>query len=47
MKISKTAHRSHLTDEHLQSILRLSATRELTANINELVAKKKMPNIQL
>jgi len=39
MKTNKTAHRSRLTDEHLQSILRISTTRDLTPYINELVAK--------
>ena len=41
MKTNKTAHRSRLTDEHLQSILRVSTTRDLTPNINQLVAKKR------
>lgn len=30
MKINKLAHRSRLTDEHLQSILRISTTQNLT-----------------
>ncbi|KAL7868359.1 hypothetical protein SRHO_G00097430 [Serrasalmus rhombeus] len=47
MKTNKTAHRSRLPDEHLQSILRVSTTRDLMPNINERVAKKKMPSIQL
>ena len=41
MKINKTSHRSRLTDEHLQSILRISITQNLTPNINELVANKR------
>uniref|UniRef100_A0AAR2IK74 SPIN-DOC-like zinc-finger domain-containing protein n=1 Tax=Pygocentrus nattereri TaxID=42514 RepID=A0AAR2IK74_PYGNA len=41
MKTNKTAHRSRLTDEHLQSILRVSIARDLTPNINEPVAKKR------
>ncbi|KAL7859442.1 hypothetical protein SRHO_G00145890 [Serrasalmus rhombeus] len=41
MKTNKTAHRSRLTDERLQSILRVSTTRDLTPNINKLVAKKR------
>lgn len=41
MKINKTSHRSRLTDEHLQSILRISSTQNLTPNINKLVAKKR------
>lgn len=40
MKINKTAHRSRLTDDHLQSILRISTTHDFTPNINQLVAKK-------
>ncbi|XP_065444398.1 general transcription factor II-I repeat domain-containing protein 2A-like [Chrysemys picta bellii] len=42
MKINKTSHRSRLTDEHLQSILRIFTTQNLTPNINELVAKKRL-----
>ncbi|KAM4620367.1 general transcription factor II-I repeat domain-containing protein 2 [Polymixia lowei] len=41
MNINKTSHRSRITDEHLQSILRISTTQNLTPNINELVAKKR------
>jgi hypothetical protein len=41
MKINKTSHRSRLTDEHLQSIMRISMTQNITPNINELVAKKR------
>lgn len=41
MKLNKTVHRSRLTDEHLQSILRISATQDLTPNLNEIVAKKR------
>lgn len=41
MKTNKTSHRSCLTDEHLQSILRISTTQNLTPNLNELVAKKR------
>ena len=41
MKINKTSHRSRLTDEHLQSILRISATQSLTPNINKLVSMKR------
>lgn len=40
-KINKTAHRSCLTDEHLQSIPRITTTQNLTPNLNELVAKKR------
>lgn len=40
MKINKTAHRSRLTDEHLQSILRISTTQDLTPNLNELALTK-------
>lgn len=41
MKINKTAHRSRLTDEHLQSILRISTTQNLAPNVNKLFAKKR------
>ncbi|KAM3599081.1 uncharacterized protein V6R79_007695, partial [Siganus canaliculatus] len=41
MKTNKTAHRSRLTDAHLQSILRISTTQNLAPNVNELVAKKR------
>ena len=41
MKINKTADRSCLTDERLQSILRISTTKSLTPNLNKLVAKKR------
>lgn len=35
-----TAHSSRLTDEHLQSILRISTTQDLTPNLNELALTK-------
>ncbi|XP_035500193.1 general transcription factor II-I repeat domain-containing protein 2-like [Scophthalmus maximus] len=41
MKMNKTAHRSRLTDGHLQSILRISTAQELTPNLNDLTAKKR------
>ena len=41
MKINKTSNRSGLTDQRLQSILRISTTQNLTPIINKLVAKKR------
>ena len=41
MKINKTAHRSCLTDEHLQSILRVFTTQNFTPNLNALAAKRR------
>lgn len=41
MTMNKTSHRSRLTDKHLQSIPRLSTTRNIALNINELVDKKR------
>lgn len=40
---NKTSHRSRLTDEHLQSILRISTTQNITPNIsiNKVVDKKR------
>lgn len=40
MKINKTAHSSPLTDEHLQSILRISTTQDFTPNLNKLALTK-------
>ena len=41
MKLNKTSHRTRLTDEHLQSILRLASAQSLTPNIDELVSKMR------
>ncbi|XP_060786987.1 general transcription factor II-I repeat domain-containing protein 2-like [Neoarius graeffei] len=41
IKMNKTTQRSHLTDAHLHSILRVSTAQSLTPNINELAAKKR------
>ncbi|KAG7516011.1 general transcription factor II-I repeat domain-containing protein 2-like [Solea senegalensis] len=41
MKLNKTSHRSRLTDEHVNSILRISSAQSLTPNINELVLKMR------
>lgn len=41
MKINKTAHRSRLTDDHLQSVLTISITQDFPPNIIQLVAKKR------
>ncbi|XP_076011117.1 general transcription factor II-I repeat domain-containing protein 2-like [Genypterus blacodes] len=41
MKMNKTSHRSRLTDEHLQSGLRISSVQSLTPNIDELASKKR------
>ena len=38
MKVNKASHRSLLSNEHLESILKISTTSDLTTN--ELVAKK-------
>ncbi|XP_029639663.1 general transcription factor II-I repeat domain-containing protein 2-like [Octopus sinensis] len=40
-KMKKTSHRSRPTDEHLQSILRVSTTQNFVPNCNELIAKKR------
>ena len=42
MNNKKTAHRNWcLTDEHLQSFLRIATTQSLTPNLNDLVAMKR------
>ncbi|KAE8278713.1 General transcription factor II-I repeat domain-containing protein 2 [Larimichthys crocea] len=41
MKLNKTEHRSHFTDKHLDSILRISSAQSLTLNIDELVQKMR------
>ncbi|XP_063322782.1 general transcription factor II-I repeat domain-containing protein 2-like [Pelmatolapia mariae] len=41
MKLSKTSHRSRLTDKHLDSILRTSSAQNLTPSIDELVQKMR------
>ena len=46
MKVNKTAHRSRLTDEHLECILRNFLTWNPTRNLDELVAQKKRAIIQ-
>ncbi|GAA6098908.1 general transcription factor II-I repeat domain-containing protein 2-like, partial [Tachysurus ichikawai] len=41
MKMTKTSHRSRLTDEHLRSILRVSSAQSLSPDIDELASKKR------
>ncbi|KAK0136278.1 General transcription factor II-I repeat domain-containing protein 2 [Merluccius polli] len=41
MKMTKTSHRSRLTDEHLCSILRTSSALSLSPDIDELAPKKR------
>ena len=41
MKMNKISHRSHLTDEHLHSILKISSARSLTPDTDGLASKKK------
>ena len=41
MKMTKTSHRSRLTDEHLCSILRISSAQSLCPDIDELASKKR------
>ncbi|KAK0137595.1 General transcription factor II-I repeat domain-containing protein 2 [Merluccius polli] len=41
MKMTKTSHRSRLTDEDLCSILRISSAQSLSPDIDELASKKR------
>ena len=41
MKMTKTSHRSCLTDEHLCSILRISSAQSLSPDTDELASKKR------
>ena len=40
MKVSKTPHRSRLTEEHLHSVLRISSSQSLTPDIDKLASKR-------
>ena len=41
MMINKTSHRSHLTDEHLHSVLEISSAQSLTPDIDGLASRKR------
>uniref|UniRef100_A0A3Q3VVK5 Uncharacterized protein n=1 Tax=Mola mola TaxID=94237 RepID=A0A3Q3VVK5_MOLML len=41
MKMNQSSHRRRLTDVHLQAIMRISTSQNLTSNINKLVTKKR------
>ena len=46
MEFNNTSHRSHLTNEHLHSILRFSSAQSPTPNIDVLVQDETPPSIR-
>ncbi|KAI7811513.1 putative general transcription factor II-I repeat domain-containing protein 2A-like, partial [Triplophysa rosa] len=41
MKLTKTSHRSRLTDEHLVSVLKVAMARDINPRIDKIISKKR------
>ena len=41
MKLNKTSHRSHLTDQHLVLVLKVAIANDIKPRIDKIISKKR------